>query len=178
MRERYRVGWKNVREHYKIDHIVHVRDGKIYVGSPYVSEIIEIDGGVPKWKSVGLSRRSGDKLDRYMSDMEADPAKLKELIDTPDTFERSITVWTCDYYEGRIIEKQCEEPGWPHCTHDGELMYENSFSTDRAEIVEYARRNAAAGAEQMERRVREIEADLKKAKETRDQFAAALRVMA
>lgn len=89
--------------------------------------------------------------------------------------ERSITVWTCDYYEGVIIEKQCEELGWPNCTHDGELMYENSFSTNRKEIVKYAKRNAAAGAESMERRVGEIEADLAKAKETRDKFAAALK---
>lgn len=169
------MGWKNVKQHYGIKHIVHVRDGKIYVGSPYVSEIIEIDGGVPKWKSRGLSRRSGDVLDGYFVAMEADPAMLRHLIATPDTFERSITVWTCDYYEGTIIEKQCEELGWPNCTHDGELMYENSFSTDRAEIVEYAKRNAKAGFEKMERRVRDIESDLVKAKETRDQYAAAMK---
>lgn len=187
------MGWKNVKEHYGIDRTVHIEDGNIFVGSGGLPKIIAVakagnnrefykDGswnlersgdGIEVWRMPFLG--SSGPFDGIVSAFVADLPKLRELMETPDTFERSITVWTCDYYEGTIIEKQCEEPGWPNCTHDGELMYENSFSTSRKEIVKYAKSNAAAGVENMERRVREIEADLAKVKETRDQYAAALK---
>lgn len=166
------MGWKNVRDHYRIKHIVHVRDGVLCVGSGFVTNIIEIRNAFPVF-STSVGRGNAD-LDRYMAEMQADRAKLRELIETPDTFERSITVWTCDYFKGLIIEKQCEEFGWPNVTHDGELMYENSFSTDRAEIVEYARRNAAAGVESAERNIADAEQKLAERREIRDKYAAAL----
>ncbi len=169
------MGWKNVKEHYGIKHIVHVRDGKIYIGSPYVSEIIEIADGAPQWKTRGLSRKKDDPLDHYMAAMEADPAMLRHLIVTPDRFERSLPVWTCDCFKGEIIAKQCEDYGWPHVTHDGELMYENSFSASRAEVVEDAKGNAAAGLESADRRIAEIESDLVKQRERREQWAAAVK---
>ena len=36
------MGWKNVKEHYRIEHQVQVRAGRICIGSPYISEIIVI----------------------------------------------------------------------------------------------------------------------------------------
>ena len=166
------MGWKNVKDHYWIEHIVHVRGGKICIGSGYVSNIIEIENGKPQW-ATSLGPGNAD-LERYMAEMEADLATLAELIASPDKFERNIKVWTCDYYEGEIIEKQCEEPGWPNITHDGDLMYENSFSTDRAKIVEYAKRNAATGLELAERAVIDAEREVAEHRARRDQYAAAL----
>lgn len=186
------MGWKNVRDHYGIKHIVCIAEKGLCIGSPYVHDLIVIvDADKPRdwhdtidrrctsighnlqiWRSVYLGQ--GEPFDGIVKAMAADPAKLRELIETPDTFERSITVWTCDYFKGLIIEKQCEEVGWPNVTHDGELMYENSFSTDRAEIVEYARRNAAAGLESAERNIADAEQKLAERREIRDKYAAAL----
>lgn len=49
----------------------------------------------------------------------------------------------------------CEEAGWPNVTHDGQMMYENTFSTDRAEVVRWAYNNAVAGVEWRTRSVNE-----------------------
>lgn len=133
------MGWKNVKEHYRIGHIVQVRKDKgICIGSPYIHDLIVIgfDGSIIKKLDSGVN----EDLKRYQAEMLADMAKLKELVDSPDVFERSITIWT--YEGGDIIEKQCEVPEWPNVTHDGEMIYENTFSFDRSQVIEWAKREA------------------------------------
>ena len=134
------MGWKNVKEYYRIGHIVQVVEGKgICIGSPYVYDRIVIaPGKSPKWCALGPSEN--DDLARYFAEMTADPAKLAELIDAPDTFERSIPVWT--FGGGKVIEKQCETLGWPNCTHDGELMYDNTHFASKADAIAKAKREA------------------------------------
>lgn len=134
------MGWKNIKEHYRIGHIVQVTEAGICIGSPYIHDLIVIgmDGHIVK----AYRRKYNDDLFRYQSEMEADPYQVKKLIESPDTFERSITVWT--YRGAEIIEKKCEEPGWPNVTHDGELMYENTFSIDRSLTIQRAKENAEA----------------------------------
>jgi hypothetical protein len=72
-------------------------------------------------------------------------------------------VWT--YQDGRIVEKQCEEYGWPNLTHDGQIMYENTYSPDRSKVIEWARKNAAAGREWAVEHLEETRQKLKKAEE-------------
>lgn len=138
------MGWKAFKEHYRIDHDVQiVPDKGLCIGSAYVHDIIVVglDGVITRvW-----GHRSGDNLARYEEEISVDPAKAKALLDQPDTFERSIPVFT---YEGaEIIECACEELGWPNVTHDGRMMYENTFSSDRAEVVRWAIRSARSGIE-------------------------------
>lgn len=129
------MGWKQVKEHYKIEHIVHVTKEGLCVGSGYIPNLIVIDpesGKIvkrPDWAT-------NDNIDRYIAEMDSDPEKLKELIHAEDKFERSITVYTHD--DGELLEKKCEELGWPNVTHDGMLMYGNEFSTDRSIILRQA----------------------------------------
>lgn len=133
------MGWKNVKEHYRINHIVQVREDKgICIGSPYIHDLIVIgfDGSFIK-KDDG---RVNEDLRRYQTEMLANMPKLKELVESPDTFEKSITIWTYD--GGKIIEKQCEVPEWPNVTHDGEMIYENTFSVDRSKVIKWAKKNA------------------------------------
>ncbi len=166
------MGWKNVKEHYRIGHIVRVVEGKgICIGSPYVHDLLVIgaDGSLKRNADVG---RNYDLLDRYQREMEADPEKLRNLIETPDSFERSIAVYTYDY-SGNIVEKQCEAPDWPNVTHDGCLMYSNTFSTDRAQVVEWAKSEMAASVDNWRRRVAEIECDLAQARRRLAQSEAA-----
>lgn len=151
------MSWKNVKEYYHIGHIVQIREGKICIGSPYIANLIMVSfNGDVSWGTLGPSKN--DDLARYHSDMTANFAKLRELIETPDKFEHALPVFT--YEGGDIIEKQCEEYGWPNVTHDGLLMYENSFSADRAKVVEWAKRNAAAGVELAEHRIEEVRKNL------------------
>ena len=133
------MGWKNVKEHYRIGHIVSVEGDKIHIGSPYIHDIITVSSEGKFLKEYGDSWSRNEDLDRYMSEMKADPAKLKELIQTPDTFTKSIPVYT--FTDKGVEEKFCEEAGWPNVTHDGLLMYENTFSTNKMAIVKDAKRS-------------------------------------
>lgn len=146
------MGWKKIKEHYRIGHIVQVTPKGICIGSPYIHDLIVIglDGEIIK----DDDGRSNEDLKRYLVEMRADPKKLRELAQAPDTFEENIPVYT--YKGGKIIEKMCEEPGWPNVTHDGMEMYENTFSLDKNQVVAWAKQNAAAGIENAHARIEDI----------------------
>jgi len=152
------MGWKAVRDHYRIKHDVQVVEGKgICIGSPYVHDIIVISldrGEITRvWNDDGRG-----ELGRYVEEMRADPFKLAELVAAEDTFERSISVFT--YEGGAIIEKQCEELGWPNVTHDGCMQFENTYSPDPGLVRIWAIDNAKAAIEGMRESVAEAVADL------------------
>lgn len=139
------MGWKNIKQHYRIGHIVQVvRDGRILIGSGYIPDIfvISAEGKLIK-RDDG---RHNDDLRRYQREFDADPEKLRLLaIDADEAPAVSIPVFT--YEEGEIIEDACEELGWPNVTHTGRLMYENTFSPDRMKVVLWAKKSAAHGVE-------------------------------
>ena len=145
------MGWKNVKEHYRIGHAVQVTPEGICIGSPYVHNLIVIglDGTIKK-RDDG---RSNDDLKRYMAEFDASPVNLKNLVLGQDKFSKSITVYTYD--RANIIETQCEKLGWPNVTHDGQMMYENTFSPDKAKVIQWAKSNAAYGVPWRQERIRE-----------------------
>jgi len=149
------MGWKNVKEHYQIGHIVQVSTKGICIGSPYIHDLIVIgsDGRLIKQRDS----LNGD-LQRYQREMEDDRETLQRLIEEPDVFTASIPVFTYD--GGEIIEKRCEELGWPNVTHDGEMMFENTFSADKKEVVAWAKRNAASEVDWMRKAILEHEEKL------------------
>lgn len=153
------MGWKSVQEYYDIKHIVHVADGNICIGSGYILQLITInqDGVVLK---RDVSNRS---LNAYLEAMDADPAKLRELVQQQDHFETSIPVYT--YHDGEIIEKFCEQPGWPYVTHDGEVMFNNQFTLDRNQAVAWAKRSAQSWKSCMERNIKDLEQKLQEEKD-------------
>lgn len=152
------MGWKAVRDHYRIEHFVQVTDKGICIGSPYIHDIIVIslDRGeiVRRWGS------GGGEIGRYLDAMDADPFKLAELVAQADVFERSIPVFT--YEGGDIIEKQCEELGYPNVTHDGCMQYENTFSPDAGLVRVWAIDSAKAGIEWMAEAVEDAQRELHK----------------
>jgi hypothetical protein len=164
------MGWKNVKEHYRIGHIVQVAEEGICIGSPYIHDIIVIglDGAIKKRDD----RTSNDDLLRYQREIDADPETLKRLIEDPDTFSESITVYTYD--GGEILEKQCEKPGWPNVTHDGCLMYENLFSTDKITVVKWAIENAKAAVKLTIDSILRLEKQLSESQKLLSEFKADL----
>ena len=171
------MGWKNVKEHYGITHYVQVTEKGICIGSGYVHDLLcisptdakcewddrvdrsetELGCNLSIWRPRYLGR--GEPFDGIVNAMAADPKKLRELIDTPDTFAASIPVYTYDY-DGNIVEKQCEELGWPNVTHDGTMMYENRVFATREEAVAQAQREMAAWVENATRSVAQAERTL------------------
>jgi hypothetical protein len=150
------MGYKLLKEHYRIGHAVCVTDKGICIGSPYIHDliIVGLDGTIIK----ADDGRVNEDLKRYMAEMKADPEKLREVVQSPDTFKASIPVYTYD--GGNIMEEKCEKTGWPNVTHTGHMMYENTYSPDRRKAVKWAKANAKAGIELGQRRVSEIKADL------------------
>jgi hypothetical protein len=151
------VGWKNVKEHYRIGHIVQVTNEGICIGSGYISDIIVID---PSTGSLTKRYdRGNDELSRYQSELEADPETLRRLIATPDRFAKAVPVYT--FAGADIIEVLCEEPGWPNVTHDGSIMYANTFSPDRKQVILWAKQNADTAVRYGKRAVAEAELTLR-----------------
>lgn len=150
------MGWKTLKTHYRIKHNVHVRSEGFCIGSPYISDIIVINRGGKIIK--GNEDHANHDLNRYLAEMKADPAALLKVIQADDVFEKSITVYT--FSGAKIIEKQCEKLGWPNVTHDGEMMYENSFSPNKSKVVKWAKENARCGIEWRTMRVAEIKEEL------------------
>lgn len=148
------MGWKNVKEHYRIGHHVQVTDNEICIGSPYIHDIIVIglDGSVKKRYD---DSRGNEDLRRYQSEFDADPEKLRQLIQGQDTFNDLVVVYTYD--GGDVIEKHCEKPEYPNVTCDGKMMYENTFSTEKEKVVEWAKRNAVLGIKFVRENIEEAE---------------------
>lgn len=159
------MGWKAIKEHYNIGHFISNYPEGICIGSPLVYDIIVIDpetGRIKKRYAGGTWSKSASNKDltRYQAEFDTDPAKLLELIKQNDIFERSIPVYTYD--NGDILEKFCEEIGYPNITHDGQMMYDNTFSTDKNKVIFWAKRNAASGIKNCAQNVKRIKSDLEK----------------
>ncbi len=158
------MGWKNVKEHYGIKHVVQVQEKGICIGSPYIHDIIVIGtDGVLK-KRCEQHGYGNSELLRYMQDFNADPDKLKKLVLSEDRFDANVKVYTYDD-GGDIVEKLCEVPGWPNATHDGQIMFDNTFSLDREEVREWAIENAEAGVKITSDRIEEKKQELREMEE-------------
>ena len=150
------MGWKKVKQHYQISHIVHVDGDAICIRSNMQPALIVI-GTDGEFKQRYTDSKLEELL-RIQDEMDADPEKLLELIQAEDQFEKSVAVYT---FEGAdILEKVCEFPGWPRVTHGGELMYPNLYSTDKDKVVVWAKRNAERGLDAYTRMVEEARAKL------------------
>ncbi|MEM8602891.1 MAG: hypothetical protein AAGF24_03510 [Cyanobacteria bacterium P01_H01_bin.121] len=151
------MGWKSVKEHYSIEHIVHIRDGKLCIGSTYATELISVNLQTAQLVYISELVNKGE-LARYVQEFKSDPDQLKRLIEVEDSFNQSILVFT---YEGsRIIAKYCEELGWPNCTHDGELQYDNMFSVDQDKVVQWAKNHAQSTIRVLSGTVTELKRNL------------------
>ena len=154
------MGWKALKEAFGISHHVRVTPKGICIGSGYASDIVTIDtqtGEIHENETF-----SGFLRQHYPTLREVSPEEILKLIETPDTFSVDILVYT--YEGGDILEKQCEALGWPNVTHDGCMMYENTFSTDKARVVRWAKHNAESAVVGMRDHIARIESDLAKAR--------------
>lgn len=164
------MGLKAIKEHYEIKHNVHIRGGLITIGSAYVPDIIAFDVEGKIHKKDDLFVKEGNELDRVYKALVSDPELIVKLIRQEDVFERSIRVYSFNGAE--ITEHFCEELGWPNVTHDGRMMYENRFTTDRNEAIEWALKEAESALKWEERRLGELQKEIEDTKMRRDQYAA------
>lgn len=132
------MGWKTLKEQFGINkHIVKVSGGCICIGSGFIQDLVTINLITGQ---VSADTTFPDFLpEEYPALHSALPEAVLAAINAKDQFSAFIPVFT--YSGSKIIEKQCEQLGWPNVTHDGEVMYENMFSPDREQVVRWALNN-------------------------------------
>lgn len=122
---------------------VHETHDKICIASPMCSDLLAINKetlkltyaldtfreGRKALKSEGLTA-IWDKLEELIKSGE-----IKYYIDGCDELKNPIPIYSIR--DGNLIIKYTEELGWPNITHDGELMYENSFFKTKEEAIKY-----------------------------------------
>lgn len=116
-----------------------------------------------------------EDLMRYEREMLADPEKLKELATSPDVFSKNLKTYTEVNHE--VVEKLCEARGWPNITHDGCLMYENTFFESEKECAEEAKMHIRRSRPWMEKLISQREkeiAEMRKNMENDEKSLAAL----
>lgn len=132
------MGWKTVKDHYKIEHTVHIdkdKDGvkRLMIGSSLCHDLFSFSletgefvrgalGGIAEAKHRGMLW--GDQIAA-----DAKSGKLLELIDAADKFGKTVPAWTSD--GSKIIEKRAEKLKWPECCTDGQMIYENTHFKTR-----------------------------------------------
>lgn len=133
------MGWKTLKERFEINsHIVEISGGSICIGTSCYPGLVTI---CPDTGKLTESPGFEEFLSKtYPKLFQANRDDILDAIKTPDSFSEFIPVYT--FENGNIIKKFCEEPGWPNVTHDGFMMYENTFSTDKTEVVAWAKRDA------------------------------------
>lgn len=131
------MGWKSFKNYFNIEHIVCIKNGKLVIGSDFVSDLVSIDlltGVIQTNNSFHIFLHK-----HYPQLLGVDSSEILNLLNKDDTFSDSIKVFT--YKDDILLEKYCEKLGWPNITHDGEVMYENTFSTDKLEIIKKIKLN-------------------------------------
>lgn len=128
------MGWKRFKERFRIEHIIQISDNKLLIGSPYVSNLANID--MDTGEITGNPNFEKFLSDNYPCLLQATASEILEELNGSDHFDSSILVYT--YNKGEILEKYCEIEGYPSLTHDGVLMHENTFSRNRADVVKWA----------------------------------------
>ena len=154
------MGWKTLKEQFRIEHIVQVTEAGVCIGSGYVHDLATIN---PQTGRVSENNTFSRFLQEHCPALlAATPEQILQALAAKDVFSASITVYT--YGDSGIVEKQCEATGWPNVTHDGWLMYDNRFSTDKRQVVQWAKRNAHHGVRYGREGVEEAEQELARRK--------------
>lgn len=162
------MGWKALKETLGTDHHIQVTSKGVCIGSGSIYELAVIDPDTGKVRENSTFK--GALQSKCPKLLELWPEEIMRLLAKPDHFERSIPVYT--YRGGDIIEKQCEQPGWPNNTHDGDMMFENTYSTDKGQVVAWAKRNASAEIDYLEERVANLTRELAQVRERLDHTRA------
>ena len=127
------MGWKSVKEYYKIKHIVCISDGKLCIGSNLCHDLFSFDmaGRFIKAAIGGWGKK--DDSFPWMEELKADSeaGRLADLIAEADSFGKTIPVWTHDY--SKVVEKRAEKFGHPNVCTDGDLQYANQHFRTKKE---------------------------------------------
>lgn len=150
------MGWKMLKQALGTDCHIQVSFKGVCIGSGSAHDLAVIDPDTGRVEFDSAFREA--LIKRCPRLFELAPEDIKRLLAAEDQFERSVPVYT--FQEGAIVEKWCEEPGWPNVTHDGCMMFINTFSTDKEQVVAWAKQNASAQIEHLQDEVEGLKREL------------------
>ena len=151
---------------------VHFRDNKVCIGSPLCSALLTVDAKTYEIKYAldtfhkGRASIRSQELEFIWDKLEelVKSGELKSIIDGNDSTEGMFPVYCCD--DGEIIKKFADVFGWPNSTHDGTLMYNNTFFKTEREAIEYGIKDLTAAAEMYTGRIADLEKEIQEKKTT------------
>lgn len=150
------MGLKTLRAKYNIHHpLFHIEIGRACIGSGAISALCSID---LKTGEISHHPAFPEIREEYPELFSVPPEELKALLEAEDEFEAYLPVYAVK--EGELVQYFCEELGFPNTTHCGKLMYQNRFSSDPLEVVEWARENAEAGISLKQDRNKQLQKEL------------------
>lgn len=129
------MGCKAIKDYYDLEYVVHVRKEGVCIAGAFITDLIIIgfDGEILKKPSYNPA----PQLREFIDAVERDKYLFVILYHKQDKYLSCTTVFTYDGSD--IITTFCEIPGWPNITITGVLMYENEYTTDYHQVVEWAR---------------------------------------
>lgn len=129
------MGWKTFKQVFGInDHLVEVTHEGVCIGTKDAHNLAVISlttGDVIKGGNDWFLNL------HYPGLLMVTAEEVLEALRAEDVFERSIPVYT--FEGGEIIEQLCETPGHPNLTHAGQMMFDTTHSTDKNEVIEWAK---------------------------------------
>lgn len=155
------MGWKRIKEYFDIEHIVQIQGEEVLIGSPFSSRLLAINMKTGEIFENSVFTDFGKRA--YPELMNASKEKILSLINEVDNFSNSLIVYT--YKDDKILEKFCEEYGYPNITHDGCIMYENSFFENKEDAIKKAKKVNEQDIKGYKEFIESLEKDLNKVKE-------------
>lgn len=131
------MGIKALKEKFNIEHIVCKTKKGVCIGSSYIHDLAIIN------LKTGLIFITPDFSNMFRSEypalFAAKSDEILAILNSDDDFKQSLPVYV--FIGDTIVEKFCEEHGWPNTTHDGLLMYENEFFANKMDAIKHAIKN-------------------------------------
>tara|TARA_R110001592_G_scaffold211135_2_gene462855 strand:- start:2044 stop:2580 length:537 start_codon:yes stop_codon:yes gene_type:complete len=166
------MGVQLIKKHFSIEHIVHRIGDNIFIGSPYISQMLKFNlKGVLIEGADRLGRN--DELKGYVKNISANMNVFTELAKKPDPINNRVPIFCFAEDEVTIIETHCECAGWPNTTHEGQLMYENSHFADKEKAIRHGISNAKAGVSIFKRRMDELMREIEDATKEKAKYESA-----
>lgn len=167
------MGWKNFKEKYNINHIVHVVDNHIVIGANFMPVLLRINmenGKIVEElyaSSLNLSLKSAyEELKNLYPDLFNDsPKERLNVIKTEDNFVTNYILYTFDE-DGNIIEKESEGDDFPSVTNDGTLIYSNMFFKEKSQAYNKAFKNFENHSKYFSQNIKKLEDELKSSKKS------------
>jgi hypothetical protein len=159
------------------EYAVHFDEGKVCIGSPMCSKLITVDTKTFEIKYALDTFREGRKAIRS-KELEAIWDKLVELIksgemksivENNDSTAGMFPVYCCE--DGEVQKKFADVFGWPNSTHDGTLMYNNTFFKTEKEAIEYGINDLSIVVKMYCERVSELEMDIEHKREQISEYS-------